>query len=92
MMKKFNISQALDLKKLDNAIDSFYKCFYDCEISYNPIILMSPETLAHMPKLNEYEKYTRQSTRNYCTGMVGKYNGCKVFSDPTLDYGEIELR
>ncbi len=92
MMKKFNIAQALDLQKLDNGLDSFHSSFYNPDISYDPVILMSPETLARMPRLNECERFIGQSTRNNCTGMVGKYKGYKVFSDPTLDYGEIELR
>lgn len=92
MLKRFNIAQALDLKKLDNALDSFGDNFFDASNSYEPIILMSPETLSHMPRLTEYERFIGTSTRNYCTGMVGKYHGYKVFSDPTLEYGDIELR
>lgn len=92
MIKKFNIAQLIDIQKLDHALRNFNCSFLGDDKSYDPIILMSPETLARMPRLDEFECFIGQSTRNNCTGMVGKYHGYKVFSDPTLNYGDVELR
>ena len=92
MRKQFSIINKLDLEKLNTAIDSFKNqssiLFAD---GYLPIILMSPDTLGDMHNLPN-TKYVGINTKNNCTGMVGKYYGCKVFSDPTLKYGEVELR
>ena len=38
------------------------------------------------------DEYRLESTNNRCTGMVGMYQGYKVFSDPTMKYGDVELR
>ena len=82
-----NISKKLDLNLLDEVINSFMR-----DECVRPIILMAPETLADMPTLNMFNDCLRQSTRNNCTGLVGMYHGNKVFSDPTKDYGDVELR
>jgi len=91
MMRKFSIVSRLDLEKLNNIIRNFKDQMSNENSCYEPIILMSPDTLRDMPNLPD-EKCVGISTNNYCTGMIGKYYGSKVFSDPTLKYGEVELR
>lgn len=85
MRKEFNIAGSLDLEKLD-------KHLFENSWQYEPIILLSPETLGCMPTLDNFYECIGQSTRNKCTGLVGVYHGRKVFSDPTKKYGEVELR
>lgn len=82
---KFSIVQRLDLNILS---EQLYK-WNETNNEYKPIILLSPDTLRDMPRLDEYNLV---STNNRCTGMVGMYQGYKVFSDPTMKYGDVELR
>lgn len=78
---QFNIANRLDIeflnRKLDNACSELRSDFY---------IFMSPDTLAHLPQLDDYYE------RNNCTKRVGSYFGHKVFSDPSMRYGDIEFR
>lgn len=83
---QFNIANGLDIeflnRRLDNACSELRSDFY---------IFMSPDTLARMPQLDDRE-YLVISTRNNCTGRVGSYHGHKVFSDPSMKYGDVEFR
>ena len=78
---QFNIANRLDIeflnRKLDSACSELRSDFY---------IFMSPDTLAHLPHLDDYYE------RNNCTERVGSYFGHKVFSDPSMRYGDIEFR
>ena len=82
---QFNIVNKLNLSLLNNQLQKWERE----NQNYNPIILLSPDTLRDMPMLDEYRL---ESTNNRCTGMVGMYQGYKVFSDPTMKYGDVELR
>jgi len=82
---KFSIIRKIDTQLLNNQLHKWEQTNHE----YNPIILLSPDTLRDMPRLDEYKL---ESTNNNCTGMVGMYQGYKVFSDPTMGYGEVELR
>ncbi len=82
---KFSIIRKIDTQLLNNQLHKWEQTNH----GYNPIILLSPDTLRDMPRLDEYRL---ESTNNNCTGMVGMYQGYKVFSDPTMCYGEVELR
>ena len=82
---KFNIANRLDISALNRKINYAYDKTYDF------YIFMSPDTLADMPQLDDYE-FIGVSTRNNHTGMVGTYHGHKVFSDPSMEYGEVEIR
>lgn len=87
MSKIFSILRHIDIGILDKKIaDWFY------EHKYDPIILMSPDTLKEMPTMEDLGFYISKSTCNNCTGRVGTYHGAKVFSDPSMKYGEVELR
>lgn len=88
----FSIVRHIDTEVLDRKIAAWNNTH-----DYSPIILMSPDTLAEMPKFDEpkfddLEIYITKSTCNNCTGLVGTYDGVKVFSDPSMKYGEVELR
>ena len=82
---KFSIIQRIDLNILSEQLYKWNKVNNE----YKPIILLSPDTLKDIPRLDEYKL---ESTNNRCTGMVGMYQGYKVFSDPTMKYGDVELR
>ena len=83
----FSIVRHIDTKILDKKIEDWFKKY-----KYNPIILMSPDTLKEMPTMEDFGFYTNKSTCNNCTGRVGTYEGAKVFSDPSMKYGDVELR
>ena len=82
---KFSIIRKIDTQLLNNQLYKWEQTNHE----YNPIILLSPDTLLDMPRLDEYKL---ESTNNNYTGIVGMYQGYKVFSDPTMGYGEVELR
>lgn len=87
MPNVFNIIRHIDTKILDDEVDKWAE-----EHGYAPIILMSPDTIQEMPKSGEdIEIHLMQSAYN-CTDRVGTYEGMKVFSDPSMKYGEVELR
>jgi hypothetical protein len=83
----FSIARHIDIEVLDRKITAWNNTH-----DYSPIILMSPDTLADMPKFDDIGIYVSKSTCNNCTGRVGTYEGTKVFSDPSMKYGEVELR
>ena len=84
---KFNIANRLDIDALNSRIYS-----YDQETWGDFYIFMSPDTLAHMSPIDDYYKSIGKSTNNNCTGRVGSYFGHKVFSDPSMKYGDVEFR
>jgi len=87
-MSKFNIKQGLDLQKLDYNISVFKDT-----CGQEPIIIMSFDTLNSFPKMPDQDYFIEQSKeKHYYAGMVGMYYGCKVFTDPSLNFGDIELR
>jgi len=79
MPKYFSILRDIDTKILDEQIADWFD-----EHKYDPIILMSPDTLKEIPTLKD--------VGIYITKRVGTYEGVKVFSDPSMKYGEVELR
>jgi len=87
MPKYFSILRNIDTKILDEQIADWFD-----EYKYDPIILMSPDTLKEIPTLEDLGISFTKITCNNCTGRVGKYWGAKVFSDPSMKYGEVELR
>lgn len=80
---KFNIANKLDIEALNRRIDSpeFSRDFY---------IFMSPDTLEDMPQLDDFDVLGLMC--NHRTGRIGSYRGHKVFSDPSMKYGDVELR
>lgn len=86
-MLKFNIKQELDIDKLNHNLTEFKKVYQD------PIIIMSFDTLNSFPKMPDQDYLIEQCKKNhFYSGMVGKYYGSRVFVDPSLNFGDIELR
>ena len=83
----FSILHKINIDVLDRKITAWNNTH-----NYSPIILMSPDTLAEMPTFDDMGIYVSKSTCNNCTGRIGTYDGIKVFSDPSMGYGEVELR
>ena len=83
----FSIVRHIDTEVLDRRITAWNNTH-----NYKPIILMSPDTLKELPTMEDFGFYISKSTCNNCTGRVGTYDGVKVFSDPSMQYGEVELR
>ena len=85
---KFNIANRLDIELLNRKLDD-YAC---SELRNDFYIFMSPDTLAHMPEPNDYYEYIRKLTCNDNPGRIESYHGHKVFSDPSMKYGDVEFR
>ena len=83
---QFNIANRLDIGFLNRKLEDAYS-----ELRSDFYIFVSPDTLMHMPQLDDYE-YVGKSTGNNFTRRVGSYRGHKVFSDPSMKYGDIEFR
>lgn len=79
MPKYFSILRNIDLGILNEEIADWFD-----EHKYKPIILMSPDTLKEIPTLKDLGIYMAK--------MNGTYEGVKVFCDPSMKYGEVELR
>ena len=78
---KFNIARRLDTETLQRKIREWLDCH-----TYDPIILLSPDTLNDMPVA-----ILKPHNKNY-DRYITMYAGCKIFTDPTMQYGEVELR
>lgn len=82
---KFNIANKLDIEDLNHKIDCYSNIYHS-----DLYIFMSPKTLENVPKL-EYRERDKDSF-DECAGLIGVYQGYKVFSDPTMEYGDVEFR
>lgn len=82
-MNKFRITKtSIDLTKLNKEIQ-----IYQNDHASDPRISMNKETMAEI-SLNSTDFYL--SKMSNC--IIRKYRSYRVFEDPTLDFGEIELR
>lgn len=91
MSKKFSISKAIDLNKLNMKIDEYR---HDTG-ELNPYIFMNEETIRAMS--NDYFSRVDPLCEHflkikYPNGLVGRYEGYKVFQDNELKFGEAEIR
>ena len=84
MPKYFSILRHIDTEILDEQIADWFD-----EYKYDPIILMSPDTLKEIPTIKELGFYISKSN---CIGIVGTYRGVKIFGDLSMKYGDVELR
>ena len=91
MSKKFSIARAVNLSKLHENI----QC-YICETGENnPYIFANEETIHEMSKdyLERVDVLCEQILRSkYPNGIIGKYEGYKIFQDNDLKFGEVEIR
>jgi len=84
---KFNIANKLDIEDLNHKIDCYSNIYHS-----NLYIFMSPKTLKNVPTLKLEYCERDEDSFDECAGLTGFYQGYKVFSDPTMEYGDVELR
>ena len=90
MAEKFSIMTNIDTEKLKTKIAK-----YSIQNKINDIYLFaSRQTIKQLVRQCPFDI---SQNANILSNMpfnevVCKYNGCKVFTDDTLDFGEIELR
>lgn len=89
MTEKFSIVRQLDTEKLGGKIAYFVH-----ENGHNPYIFANNATLEALKKPYEQEMVftSFDGKKTLYKGLIGRYQGYKMFEDNTLKYGEIELR
>lgn len=89
MTEKFSIVRQLDTEKLSGKIAYFVH-----ENGHNPYIFANNATLEALKKPYEQEMVftSFDGKKTLYKGLIGRYQGYKMFEDNTLKYGEIELR
>lgn len=80
--------RVIDIQKLDKAIFE-YKYSIATE-HYKPYLFVNKDTLDQLIKRFGYSLDGLCGSSN--KDMCGHYDGCKIFCDNTLQFGEIELR
>lgn len=89
-METFSIVDKINVGKLNTKIAEFvYK------EGYAPYIFMNNltwQSLYEPYRDNTFQKWNGSSYYHGHTGLIGKYQGYKMFEDNTLEFGEIELR
>lgn len=80
---KFNIAVRFDYDKLKKEIEKYIKTY-----NQDPIILVDYNVFKGM-NLNSSELV---GNYEHYDGILWHYHGIKVFVDPTLANGEVELR
>lgn len=87
MSRKFSIVKTVDLNKLNMQIDD-----YKCETyEENPYIFANEETIKAMVECSNVN-WIEDVNKIKAKGIVGKYEGYKIFSDNELSFGEVEIR
>lgn len=96
MSKKFSIAKAVDIEKLGNQIERYEEETSHRDIyvfmNYDTIETIKNQTLGSIlnyPDFNSLD--TILSLKKY-NGLIGYYQGYKVFRDDTLSFGEVEIR
>ena len=91
MTEKFSIIKQLDTEKLNEKI-----AYFVYENGHDPYIFANDSTLEALMKPYEqkmkYVEFIDGGVIKKAEGMIGKYQGYKMFEDNTLEFGEIELR
>ena len=91
MREKFSIIKQLDTEKLNEKI-----AYFVYENGHDPYIFANYATLGALVKPYEqemkYVEFVNGGVIKKAEGLIGKYQGYKMFEDNTLDFGEIELR
>lgn len=91
MAEKFSIVKQIDMTKLNEKLAEFFNVN-----GYFPKIFASNETLEALSKLYVQEmkhiEFVDWGVLTKAEGLIGEYQGYKMFEDNTLKYGEIELR
>ena len=87
MSEYFNILGGINVRKLNDRL--FEYNLKEKGKEEDTIILMSPETFR---ELEIDAKSLCTEIKGIRNGVVYKYSGHKVFTDPSMHYGDIELR
>lgn len=91
MTEKFSIVKQLNMMKLNEKLSEFFNVN-----GYIPKIFASNETLEALKKPYEQEmkriEFVDGGVFTKAEGLIGEYQGYKIFEDDTLEFGEIELR
>lgn len=87
-MRASIIKTVVDTNKLNEMIGIYENNFTD-----HPYLIMSKETADRLINTFLYDQaFSRKSDENKSHGYVGLYEGCKMFYDNDLAYGDIEIR
>lgn len=91
MRNTFSIKSGVDERLLQTSIGIFRSRHENMFI--DPYIFLSKETFDDLCKLLDpnYDD-SKRIRKNEKLGFPGYYQGCKMFEDNTLPYGEVELR
>ena len=88
MIGRFSILKSLDLEKISQNI-----CIYECETGEIPYLFMNEETIRAL--YNEISDcfITKESFESLNSqGMVGSFEGYKLYPNNDLEFGEVEIR
>lgn len=87
----YSIRSGVDERLLQSAIDIFITKHENMFV--DPYIFINKKTFDDLYKLlNPNYNDNKRIQKDEKLGFLGYYQGCKMFEDNTLDYGEIELR
>lgn len=85
MGRKFSIIRAVDLNELNMQIED-----YKCEThELEPYIFANEETIKAIVESIHINWWISKTKGK---GIVGKYEGYKIFPDNDLEFGEVEIR
>lgn len=88
---KFSIVKELDMMKLNEKLSEFFNVN-----GYFPKIFASNETLDALskPYVQDMKRieFVDGGVLAKVEGLIGEYQGYKMFEDNVLEFGEIELR
>lgn len=87
MSKKVSIANALDLNKLNREIDIYISKTNETK----PYLFMNENTINALPCADDALSCLNQINAKVI-GIVGYYEGYKIFKDNSLNFGEIEIR
>ena len=91
-MTKSIIKIEVDTYALWNSV-----ALYEVERRDKPYIMMSSETLEKLSKAYDYSEavgpmYIDKNKGTKERGMVANYNGCKIYVDNDIPFGQVDIR
>lgn len=89
MSHTYSIKSGVDERLLQSAI-GFFKTKHE-NMFVNPYIFINKKTFNDLYKLLNPND-SKRIRKDEKLGFLCYYQGCKMFEDNTLDYGEVELR
>ena len=91
MSYTYSIKSGVDERLLQSAIGIFKS--KHAKMFVNPYVFINKKTFDDLYKLlNPNYDDSKKIQKDEKLGFLGYYQGCKMFEDNTLDYGEVELR